>query len=53
MPAAHSGRTLSVATGSRETGFSKSALYELLCAGILYQIPRVPGGERGLAQHVE
>ena len=39
----------------RETGFSESELYALLCAGVLYQIPRVPEkeSERGLAQHAE
>ncbi|MCX5537956.1 CoA transferase [Paraburkholderia sp. CNPSo 3076] len=39
----------------RETGFSESELYELLSAGVLYQIPRVPAQEsqRGLTQHVE
>jgi formyl-CoA transferase len=39
----------------RETGFSESELYELLSAGVLYQIPRVPAqaSQRDLTQHVE
>ncbi|TDG10278.1 CoA transferase [Paraburkholderia guartelaensis] len=39
----------------RETGFSESELYELLSAGVLYQIPRAPAqaSQRDLTQHVE
>lgn len=39
----------------RESGFSETELYELLSAGVVYQVPRVPAEEfgHGLAQQVE